>query len=130
MARTCKIVGCETALKPKNTSGMCPKCYGRENYRTRHGLPGGTIGTIQRKTAAATPKAPKAGAKPEANTLHLFNLGTDGFASLNAAVPVTVAHPCIAVQLPIALLDAWWARLSPEIKAEHFREELAKGYAL
>ena len=60
----CKIAGCGTPLKPKNTSGMCPKCYGRELYRRKRGLPGGSLGTIQRKAAKAAalpaPKAPKA----------------------------------------------------------------------
>jgi hypothetical protein len=45
-----------------------------------------------------------------------------------ASRPVPVE--CVAVQLPVALLNAWWARLSPEVKAEHFRRELVEGAGL
>ena len=140
--RVCKIAGCGTPLKPKNTSGMCPKCYGRELYRRKRGLPGGSLGTIQRKAAKAAalpaPKAPKAAAPeappqptPPLSERCCIKCGTvlqphnkTGYCSFHQP-PATVA-----VELPVRLLDSWWTRLSPEIKAEHFRDELLKGGGL
>ena len=142
--RVCKIAGCGTPLKPKNTSGMCPKCYGRELYRRKRGLPGGALGPIQRKAAKAAaiaapnkePKAPKAAAPagpPMPNqaercciqcgtVLHPHN--QTGYCGLHQP-PATVAES-VSVQLPVALLDAWWGGLDAQAKADQFLEILSK----
>ena len=109
--------GCGRRIGAKNTSGMCPNCYAREAYRAKHHGAKQKPGPKPGKTAARQTAAPAAPPMPEAP------------AALARPAATAVAES-VSVQLPVALLDAWWPRLDAQAKADQFLEVFSKALTL
>ena len=100
--------GCGRRIGAQNTSGMCPNCYAREAYRAKHHGAKQKPGPKPGKTAGRQTAAPAALDRPAA----------------------TAVAESVSVDIPVALLDAWWAGLDAQAKADQFLEILSKAITL